>query len=66
MLSLTRNVGEKVVIGDNEVEITIVGVRGKQVRLGFVAAKDKMIHRKEIYKRWKDDQDANKKEEAND
>ena len=49
MLILTRKVGEAVVIGEKQVEITVLGVKGNQVRLGINASKDIPVHRKEIY-----------------
>ena len=49
MLILTRRIGEAVIIGDNEINFTILGIKGNQVRLGFVASKDISIHRNEIY-----------------
>ncbi len=49
MLILTRKINETVVIGDNLVEITVLGVKGGQVRLGINAPKDISVHRKEIY-----------------
>lgn len=48
MLILTRKVGEVLVIGD-EIEVTVLGVRGQQVRLGIKAPKDVSVHRQEIY-----------------
>lgn len=48
MLILTRKVGEVLVIGD-DVEVTVLGVRGQQVRLGIKAPKDVSVHRQEIY-----------------
>ena len=50
MLILTRRVGETVVIGD-EVQVTVLGVKGNQVRLGVTAPKDVAVHRSEIYDR---------------
>ena len=50
MLILTRRVGETLVIGD-DVTVTVLGVRGKQVRLGVNAPKDIAVHREEIYQR---------------
>jgi carbon storage regulator len=50
MLILTRRVGETVVIGD-DVDVTVLGIKGRQVRLGVKAPKEVAVHRKEIYDR---------------
>ena len=50
MLILTRRVGETLVIGD-DVNVTVLGVRGNQVRLGVDAPKEVAVHREEIYQR---------------
>ncbi len=50
MLILTRYVNETIMIGD-EVEITVLGVKGNQVRIGIDAPKDIQVHRAEIYYR---------------
>src|SRR5690348_3952773 len=50
MLILTRRVGETVMIGD-EVTITVLGVKGNQVRVGINAPKSVAVHREEIYER---------------
>ena len=50
MLILTRRVGETLVIGD-DVSVTVLGVRGNQVRLGVNAPKNVSVHREEIYQR---------------
>lgn len=52
MLILTRRVGETVMIGDN-VTVTVLGVKGNQVRLGVNAPRDVSVHREEIYERIK-------------
>ncbi|MBL6895155.1 MAG: carbon storage regulator CsrA [Porticoccaceae bacterium] len=54
MLILTRRVGETLVIGD-DVTITVLGVRGNQVRVGVNAPKDVAVHREEIYQRIQDE-----------
>ena len=56
MLILTRRVGETVMIG-NEVTVTVLGVKGNQVRSGVNAPKDVAVHREEIYERIKREQD---------
>ena len=52
MLILTRRIGEVLRIGD-DVSITILGVKGNQVRIGIDAPKDVAVHREEIYQRIK-------------
>jgi carbon storage regulator len=56
MLILTRRVGETVVIGD-DVQVTVLGVKGNQVRLGVNAPKDVSVHRLEIYDRIRKEQE---------
>ncbi len=56
MLILTRRVGETVMIG-NEVTVTVLGVKGNQVRIGVNAPKDVPVHREEIYERIKREED---------
>jgi carbon storage regulator len=55
MLILTRRVGETVMIGD-DVTITVLGVKGNQVRVGISAPKNVAVHREEIYERIKREQ----------
>ena len=56
MLILTRRVGETLMIGDS-VSVTVLGVKGNQVRLGINATKDVAVHREEIYQRIKHEHD---------
>lgn len=57
MLILTRRVGETLMIGD-DVTVTVLGVKGNQVRIGVNAPKDVSVHREEIYERIKKEQQA--------
>ncbi|MGC3981986.1 MAG: carbon storage regulator CsrA [Steroidobacteraceae bacterium] len=52
MLILTRRVGETIMIGD-DVAVTVLGVKGNQVRVGVNAPKETSVHREEIYERIK-------------
>jgi len=57
MLILTRRVGETLMIG-NEVTVTVLGVKGNQVRIGVNAPKDVAVHREEIFERIKREEDG--------
>jgi carbon storage regulator len=54
MLILTRKVNESLIVGDN-ITITVLGVKGNQVRIGVDAPRDVAVHREEIYRRIADD-----------
>ena len=54
MLILTRRVGESLMVGD-EVTVTVLGVKGNQVRIGVNAPRDVAVHREEIYNRIHED-----------
>ena len=56
MLILTRRVGETLMIGD-DVTVTVLGVKGNQVRVGVDAPRDVAVHREEIYERIQKEQE---------
>jgi carbon storage regulator len=57
MLILTRRVGETVMIG-NDVTVTVLGVKGNQVRIGVNAPRDVAVHREEIFERIKREEEG--------
>ena len=60
MLVLTRLTGEKLMIGD-EATVTVLGVKGNQVKIGITAPKEVAVHREEIYERIKTEERGTKK-----
>ena len=54
MLILTRKVGESVVI-DDDIEVTVLGIKGGQVRLGVTAPAEVKVHRDEVYRKLNED-----------
>jgi len=58
MLILTRRVGESLRIGD-EVSVTVLGIKGSQVRIGVNAPKSVSVHREEVYDRINDENSKN-------
>ena len=57
MLILTRRIVETLMVGD-DVTVTVLGVKGNQVRIGVNAPKDVAVHREEIYQRIQKEKDA--------
>lgn len=65
MLILTRRIGETLIIGD-DVNITVLGVKGNQVRLGINAPKDVSVHREEIYLRIQQEKSGTSRDDSDD
>jgi len=64
MLILTRRISESIIVGD-DVKITVLGVKGNQVRLGIDAPKDLPVHREEIYERIKHEKESGSTDQGN-
>lgn len=58
MLILTRKIGESLMIYDN-ITVTVLGVKGTQVRIGVDAPRNVIVHREEIFKKLKTEQEKN-------
>ena len=58
MLVLTRSVGERLIINNGEIKLSILEVKGNQVRIGIDAPKNVSVHREEIFNRINKDDDA--------
>jgi carbon storage regulator len=65
MLILTRRVGETLIIGD-DVVVTVLGIKGNQVRIGINAPKNVSVHREEIYQRIQQEKNASPSNELPD
>lgn len=58
MLILTRRIGENLIIND-DIKVTILGIKGNQIRLGIMAPENVSVHREEIYNKIQDEKISN-------
>jgi len=63
MLVLSRYKDESIIIGDGDIKIIIVDVKGNKVRLGITAPKEISVHREEVYKAIKEEKEKEKEKE---
>ncbi len=63
MLILTRRIGESVIINE-DITVTVLGIKGNQIRVGIDAPRHVSVHREEIYQRMKTEELEEEEEEA--
>ena len=58
-LIITRRINESLIIGDDEIEVEVIGVKGNQVRLSIRADKNTSVHRSEVFNRIRQEKEMN-------